>query len=76
MRVVPAIRQRVPAPSLSAIIRLRLNLWRLRRISAGLERAQARGDEAGFSRWLARGFKACDDLEASRLSCKAPRRGH
>ncbi|MCJ2132167.1 hypothetical protein [Methylobacterium sp. E-045] len=57
-------------PSLPAILLLRFNLWRLRRVTAGLKRAQARGDEKAASRWLTRGLKACADLEASQVVCR------
>lgn len=61
-------------PSIPAILLLRFNLWRLRRVTAGLKRAQERGDEEAASRWLKRGLKACADLEASQASCKPSRR--
>lgn len=65
-----------PLPSLPAVLLLRFNLWRLRRVTAGLRRAQERGDEKAASRWLKRGLKACEDLEASQARCKAQRRKH
>lgn len=56
--------------SIPAILLLRFNLWRLRRVTAGLKRARARGDVEAASRWLARGLKACADLEASQVECR------
>jgi hypothetical protein len=62
MRVVPAIPQEAPAPSLVSLICAGLGIWRLRRVTAGLARANARGDTDAARRWLARVDGAFADL--------------
>lgn len=47
-----ATRRTEALPSIPAILLLRFNLWRLRRVTAGLKRARARGDvEAEPAGW-------------------------
>lgn len=67
MRTVPAIRQRRPLPTLGdlmALLGTRYDVWRLRRINAGLQRAKARGDAPAVARWASRGERALADLES------------
>lgn len=63
MRTVPAVPQTAPVPSLLGLARLGFEMWRLRRISAGLARANARGDANAARRWLARVDGALADLD-------------
>lgn len=77
MRTAPAIRERRAAPGLGdlvAILGAQFDAWRLRRITAGLRRAAARGDEMAVARWAARGDRALADLESCRSTCKAAAR--
>jgi hypothetical protein len=62
MRVVPAIPQATPVPSLIGLARIGFETWRLRRIAIGLARANARGDANAARRWLARVKGALADL--------------
>ena len=63
MRVVPLIPQSEPLPSLVGLVRMGFETWRLRRIAAGLARANARGDVNAARRWLARVEGALADLD-------------
>lgn len=63
MRVVPAIPQEAPVPSLAGLICTGLGIWRLRRVTAGLARANARNDTEAALRWLARVDGALADLD-------------
>jgi predicted short-subunit dehydrogenase-like oxidoreductase (DUF2520 family) len=77
MRVVPAIPQAVPVPSLLGLARIGFETWRLRRIAAGLARANARGDANAARRWLARVEGALADLDRAQDRLRprrAPRR--
>lgn len=74
MRTAPAIRERRAAPSLGDLVTIlgaQFDAWRLRRITAGLRRATARGDEVAVARWAGRGDRALADLEVCRSTCKA-----
>jgi hypothetical protein len=74
MRVVPSIRQAEPAPSLvltlAVSLWVRVEFWRLRRIRAGLLRAERRGDEAALARWTTRDHRAVADLETASVTGK------
>ena len=63
MRVVPAIPQAASVPSFVGLARMGFEMWRLRRIAAGLGRATARGDADAAWRWLARVEGALADLD-------------
>jgi len=74
MRSVPAIRERRAAPTLGDLVSLLgagYGAWRLRRITSGLQRAAARGDQPAVARWASRGDRALADLEAFRCTRKA-----
>ncbi|MCK2056685.1 hypothetical protein [Methylobacterium sp. 37f] len=73
MRVVPAIPQAVPIPSLAGLAWMGFELCRMRRITAGLGRARARSDEAAAERWLARADRALADLDRAQARMR-PRR--
>lgn len=74
MRTVPAIPQTVPVPSLVGLARMSFELWRMRRITTGLARAEARGDEDAVDRWLARATKALADLDRAQVRMRPRRR--
>lgn len=74
MRVVPAIPQAPATPSLLGLARLHIEMWRLRRIAAGLARANARGDANAARRWLARVDGALADLDLARDRLRPRRR--
>jgi hypothetical protein len=63
MRVVPAIPQAVPLPSLMGLALLTFEVWRLRRLTAGMARARERGEDAAADRWRARAERAVADLD-------------
>lgn len=63
MRTVPSIRQPEPTPSLFGLALVGFELWRLHRITAGLARANARGDSEAAARWFTRGTWAVADLD-------------
>lgn len=73
MRVVPAIPQAVPVPSLVGLAWMGFELWRMRRLTAGMERARARGDHEAADRWLARAERALADLDRAQARAR-PRR--
>lgn len=73
MRTVPAIPQIVPVPSLVGLAQMSFELWRMRRITTGLARAEARGDEDAVARWLARATRAVADLDRAQVQMR-PRR--
>ena len=73
MRVVPAIPQAAPVPSFLGLARIGFETWRLRRIAAGLARANARGDANAARRWLARVEDALEDLDQAQHRLR-PRR--
>ena len=74
MRVVPAIPQEVPAPSLMGLICTGLGIWRLRRVTGGLARANARNDTDAARRWLARVDGALADLDRAQARMRPRRR--
>lgn len=74
MRVVPVISQAAPVPSLLGPARIGFETWRLRRIAAGLARANARGDANAARRWLARVEGALADLDRAQDRLRARRR--
>ena len=49
--------------ALGDLARLAFSSWRLRRVTAGLHRAAARGDDRALARWAARGRRALDEAE-------------
>ncbi|MCJ2043790.1 hypothetical protein MKK58_04460 [Methylobacterium sp. J-078] len=49
-------------------------MWRLRRIAAGLARANARGDASAARRWLARVDGALADLDRAQDRLRPRRR--
>jgi hypothetical protein len=73
MRVVPSIPQAVPVPSLPALVWMGFELWRMRRVQAGLDRARARGDDEAVLRWLHRVDRALADLDRAQARMR-PRR--
>ena len=74
MRPVPAIPQAMPSPSFLALARMGFEMWRLRRIAAGLARANARGDANAARRWLARVEGALPDLDRAQDQLRPRRR--
>jgi hypothetical protein len=78
MRVVPSIRQAEPAPSLvlslAASLWVKVEVWRLRRIHAGLLRAERRGDAEALARWVTRGNRVVADLDTVRFAGKPSKR--
>lgn len=73
MGVVPSIPQAVPVPSLVGLAWMGFELWRVRRLTAGMARARARGDDAAADRWRARAERAVADLDRAQVRAR-PRR--
>lgn len=74
MGAAPFIRQGDPLPSLLGLAMAGFELWRLRRVTAGLARANARGDSAAAARWLIRGVRAVADLDKAQDRIRPQRR--
>lgn len=63
MHIVPSIPQAVPVPSLLGLAFLTFEVWRMRRLTAGMARARVRGDDEAADRWRTRAERAIADLD-------------